>query len=74
MEIYYSKETLYIELNDSISFTLISKLKRKMYHILDIYKIYNIELKIIDNNYDKSLIEELIKEYKNKYNGTIIVK
>ncbi len=74
MEIYYSKETLYIELNDSISFTLISKLKKKMYHILDIYKIYNIELKIIDNNYDKSLIEELIKEYKNKYNGTIIVK
>ena len=75
MEIYYTNDKLYISITDSISFSLVSKLKKKLYHILDIYKINNIEIDIENNDkYDESLIDELIKDYDTKYKGIIIVK
>ncbi|MGN1338105.1 MAG: hypothetical protein ACI4WW_06500 [Candidatus Coprovivens sp.] len=75
MEIYYTNDKLYISITDSISFSLVNKLKKKLYHILDIYKINNIEIDIENNDkYDESLIDELIKDYDTKYKGIIIVK
>lgn len=75
MEIYYTNDKLYISITDSISFSLINKLKKKMYHILDIYKINNIEIDIENNDkYDETLIDDLINDYDNKYKGIIIVK
>lgn len=75
MEIYYTNDKLYISITDSISFSLVNKLKKKLYHILDIYKINNIEIDIENNDkYDETLIDELIKDYDTKYKGIIIVK
>lgn len=75
MEIYYTQDKLYINIEDRINFSLIYKLQRKLYRILDEYKIGNIVINILSNDhYDVSLIDDLINDYKSKYNGCIIVR
>lgn len=75
MEIYYTQNKLYINIEDRINFSLIYKLQRKLYRILDEYKIANIVINILSNeHYDMSLIDDLINDYKSKYNGSIIVR
>lgn len=75
MEMFFSKDTLYINIEDRINFTLINKLQTKLYRIIDSYQINNIEINILNESYyDKSLITDLIQDYKIKYNGNIIVK
>ena len=44
MEMIYTDNTLYINIEDRINFTLIKNLQRRMYRILDSYHINNIEI------------------------------
>lgn len=75
MEMIYTNNTLYINIEDRINFSLINKLQRRLYKILDSYNIRNIEINILnDLYYDSSLLDELINDYKVKYNGRLIVK
>lgn len=75
MEMIYTNNTLYINIEERINFTLIAKLQKKLYRIIESYHITNIEINIInDFHYDSSLIDDLINDYKFKYNGKIIVK
>jgi hypothetical protein len=75
MELYYTNDTLYVNIEDRINFTLISRLQKKLYRIIDTYHINNIEISILnDHHYDKTLISELINDYRFKYNGKLIVK
>ena len=75
MELYYTNNTLYVNIEDRINFTLISKLQKKLYRIIDTYHINNIEINILnDSHYDKTLINDLINDYRYKYNGKLIVK
>lgn len=75
MELYYTNDTLYVNIEDRINFTLISRLQKKLYRIIDTYHINNIEISILnDHYYDKTLISELINDYRFKYNGKLIVK
>ena len=74
MELYYTNNTLYINIEERINFTIISKLQKKLYRILDTYHINNIEISILnDTYYDKTLIQDLINDYRYKYNGNLIV-
>ena len=75
MELYYTNNTLYINIEDRINFTLISKLQKKLYRIIESYHINNIEINILnDSHYDKTLIQDLINDYRFKYSGKLIVK
>ena len=75
MELYYTNNTLYINIDERINFTLISKLQKKLYRIIDTYHISNIEITILnDSHYDKTLIQDLINDYRYRYNGKLIVK
>lgn len=75
MEMIYADNTLYINIEERINFSLINKLQRRLYKILDSYNIRNIEINILnDLYYDSSLLDELINDYKVKYNGRLIVK
>ncbi|MGN1371008.1 MAG: hypothetical protein ACI4XM_01825 [Candidatus Coprovivens sp.] len=75
MEMIYTDNTLYINIEDRINFTLIKNLQRRMYRILDSYHINNIEINILnDTYYDISLLQDLINDYKSKYSGKLIVK
>lgn len=67
--------TLFINIEDRINFTLISKLQKKMYRIIDMYHIDNIQISILnDTHYDKTLISDLVNDYKCRYTGKLIVK
>lgn len=75
MELYYKDNTLYVNIEERINFTLISKLQKKIYRIIDTYHINNIEINILnDYHYDKTLISDLINDYRFKYSGKLIVK
>ena len=75
MEMYYTNNKLYINIEERINFSLINELKRKLYKIINSYQIQNIELNILNNErYDLSLIDELLNDYNSKYSGTFIVK
>lgn len=75
MEMFYTNNTLYINIEDRLNLSLINNLQKKLYRIIDSYHIINVEINILnDTHYDKSLINDLINDYKVKYNGKIIVK
>lgn len=75
MEMIFSNNTLYINIEERINFSLINKLQNKLYRIIDSYNISNIEITILNESYyDKTLINDLINDYKTKYNGHLIVK
>lgn len=75
MEMIFTDNTLYINIEERINFSLINKLQTKLYRIIDSYNINNIEINILNESYyDKSLITDLIQDYKIKYNGHLIVK
>jgi hypothetical protein len=75
MELIFSNNTLYVNIEERINFTLISKLQKKLYRIIDTYHINNIEINILnDSHYDKTLITDLINDYRCRYSGKLIVK
>ncbi len=75
MEMIYTNNTLYVNIEERINFSLINKLQHKLYRILDNYHIKNIEINILsEHHYDTTLISDLISDYKHKYNGHLIVK
>lgn len=75
MEMIFSNNTLYINIEERINFSLINKLQNKLYRIIDSYNISNIKITILNESYyDKTLITDLINDYKTKYNGHLIVK
>ena len=74
MNIFYTDNTLFVNLNDLINLDNVSKLKTRVFKILDDYDIENIVLNIITNEKNNILIDEFIKEYSKKYHGNILVK
>lgn len=74
MEMTYTNNILYINIEDRINFSLIKKLKYRLFYLIDSYAIDEIILNIHDEHYDTSLICELINEYNMKYNGKLTVK
>lgn len=74
MELIYTNNTLYINIQDKINFSLINRLQKKLYRIIEIYHINNIEINILNNTYyDKTLFDDLISDYQSKYNGVLTV-
>ena len=72
---FYKDNVLYINIEEVINFTLVSKIQQKMYRIIDDYAINNVILNILTNErYDKTLLDDLINDYNGKYRGNIIVR
>ena len=75
MEMIYTDKTLYINVEERINFTTISRLQRKLYSVIDSYSIPNIVINILSNeHYDHTLLNDLINDYQSKYNGILIIK
>jgi len=74
MNIYYTNNTLFVNLNDKVDMLNINKLKKKVFSILDDYDIENIVLNIISSNKDNILLDEFIEEYNKKYHGNLLIK
>ena len=68
MELIYNDDTLYINIEEEISFVLVKRLKYSINTIISAYHIPNIEINIInDVHYDKILLNDLLDEIHSKY-------
>lgn len=75
MEMTYKDNILHINIEDRINFSLIKKLKHRMFYLIDSYAIDEIILYVNSNeHYDSSLLYDLINEYNQKYIGKLTVK
>jgi Zn-dependent M16 (insulinase) family peptidase len=74
MNIYYTEDTLYINMEDEVNDTTINRLKKRVFGILNDYDINNIVLNIISNYNNQLLINDFVKEYHAKYSGNLIVR
>lgn len=75
MEIFYRDRKLFINIEEKMNRFLINELKRRMSYIIDAYTIEDIVLNFLTNTYySKELVEELINDCKDRYNGRITVK
>ncbi len=74
MEIYYKKDTLFVNIDEYLNGSSMSNIRKKVFSIIDDYDIENIVLNIIGNVEDTQLLDNFIREYKMKYDGNITIK
>ncbi|MBR1417256.1 MAG: hypothetical protein IJ572_05535 [Bacilli bacterium] len=74
MNIFYTDNTLFVNVKDEINDKSVSKLKSRVFGILNDYDIENIVLNIISDNKNNILIEDFIREYNQRYHGNIMIK
>jgi len=75
MELYYKNETLFVDVHETINETIANTMKKRIFNIIDDYDIDRIILKTSKTNAsEKALLQNLEKEYKQKYNGNLIIK
>ena len=73
MNIYYTENTLYINMSDEINDESIINLRKRVFGILNDYDIDNIVLNVVTDK-NNILLDEFIREYQRKYNGNITLK
>ena len=74
MEIYYKKDTLYVNVDEYLNNSSMSNIRKRVFSIIDDYDIENIVLNIIGNVEDNELLDDFIREYKMKYDGNIKIR
>ena len=74
MNIYYTNNTLFVNIKDEVNDLSVSKLKFRVFSILDDYDIDNIVLNIITSERNDYLIDLFVREYNQKYHGNILIK
>lgn len=74
MEIFYKKDTLYVDIDDYVDQELVRDVRRKVFSIIDDYDIDNIVLNIIGDNKNSQLLDDFIDEYHSKYGGNMTIK
>ena len=74
MNIFYTNETLYVNLLDHIDLDSLSVLKKRIFRIINDYDIDNIILNVVGGDKKNPLIKDLVNEYYNHYNGKLVVK
>lgn len=75
MEMFFTNNVLYVNVMERVSFSLINKLKARLYNVIDNYGFLDIEINILnDEHFDKSLIDEFLMDYNAKYSGRVIIR
>ena len=74
MNIFYTNETLYVNLIDTINLDIFEILKKRIFRIINDYDIDNIILNVVGGDKKSPLIKEFVNEYYNRYNGKLVVK
>ena len=74
MEIYYKKDTLYVNVDEYLNSSSMSNIRKRVFSIIDDYDIENIVLNIIGNVENNELLDDFIREYKMKYDGNIKIR
>lgn len=72
MDIIYSEETLFVNIERVINDTLVSKMQNRVFKIIDEYDIDNIVINVLSSkDYDTSIFDNFINNYNLKYGGKL---
>lgn len=75
MDIFYTDNTLYVNMDNVSSSSDVNRMKKRVFKILEDYSIDNVVLNIVtDDSISSDLLDSFIEEYNQKYNGKIIMK
>ena len=73
MNMIYKDETLYVDIIGLDEINNINHIKRQIFSVLNQYEMNNVVINLIDGNYNKKLINDLIYDYHKNYRGNIII-
>ena len=75
MDIFYTDNTLYVNMDNIASSNEVLKMKRRVFKILEDYNIDKLVLNIVtDDKISSDLLDSFIEEYNSKFTGTIVMK
>ncbi len=75
MNIFYTNDTLYINIEEAIDINTIDKLKKRLFRILEDYGINQVELNVANSTiYDPTIFDNLLTESSQKYQAKIKIK
>lgn len=75
MNIFYTNDTLYINIEEAIDINTINKLKKRLFRILEDYGINQVELNVANSTiYDPTIFDNLLTESSQKYQAKIKIK
>ena len=75
MNIFYTNDTLYINIEEAIDINTIDKLKKRLFRILEDYGINQVELHVANSTiYDPTIFDNLLTESSQKYQAKIKIK
>ena len=75
MNLYYRNETLFVDVDTILDQEDISKIKRRIFKIVDDYDIDRIIFQILEGGYEnRRVLQELKREYHQRYQGNLLIK
>ena len=74
MNMVYDDDTLYVTVNDKVNEYLYSRLRKRVFNIVNDYAIEKIVLNLVANEKNNILVAEFIEEFNKNYTANITVK
>ena len=70
----YDDDTLYVTVNDKVNEYLYSRLRKRVFNIVNDYAIDKIVLNLVADDKNNILVAEFIEEFNKNYTANITVK
>lgn len=74
MNMVYDDDTLYVTVNDKVNEYLYSRLRKRVFNIVNDYAIEKIVLNLVADDKNNILVAEFIEEFNKNYTVNITVK
>lgn len=74
MNMVYDDDTLYVTVNDKVNEYLYSRLRKRVFNIVNDYAIEKIVLNLVADDKNNILVAEFIEEFNKNYTANITVK
>jgi len=69
MDIFYTNETLFVNINDELTQNSVNIMQKRIFRIIEDYDIDNIVLK--NHGSSNNLLSPFVNDYKKKHNGNL---
>ena len=70
----YDDDTLYVTVNDKVNEYLYNSLRKRVFNVVNDYKIEKIVLSLVADDKNNLLVAEFIEEFNKNYTASITIK
>lgn len=75
MDLYYKNETLFVDIDTVLDIENASRLKRRVFQIVEDYDIDHIVFQVFDGKHEnKRVLQDIKREYQQRYQGNLFIK